>query len=372
MRPVDTSHASPRSAWVETVSSGGTESPRRRHPGPAVAGPRHRSASPVRGARAEDAWLSLGGSHADARSRGALHWCSAASRGARGGRGERGEGPRHWLCRSPRSPRSPRETPVSTTRPFSAAPRETAEHGDSARASLVSRERPHAVDQPVDLVVGRVAGARRRARARRATGRAARRPCSRRSRRARRTRRASRERRVRRPRSTCRRSVKRHRRRARGAGRRAVQRARRRSPTRPSHRRRTSALALAVQRARTRAPGARDAARRRASPPNDARKSTAAAAPTIPSWFCVPVSSRSGAVSGAGASLGTSSASRAARRARRARRRAGRRTCTPSSARKSQPIAPHVDELVRREVHRVHERQRARRARHLRPRARRR
>ena len=48
----------------------------------------------------------------------------------------------------------------------------------------------------------------------------------------------------------------------------------------------------------------------RASPASlasPARNSTAAAAPTIPSWFWVPVSIRSGAVSGAGLSLVTSS-----------------------------------------------------------------
>ena len=86
-------------------------------------------------------------------------------------------------------------------------------------------------------------------------------------------------------------------------------------------------LPRAVQLAQTPRAAARAGSRPRAS---DARNSTAAAAPAMPSWFCVPVSSRSGAVSGAGSSLGTSSDCRAARAGRTARRRAGRRTCRRS------------------------------------------
>ena len=47
----------------------------------------------------------------------------------------------------------------------------------------------------------------------------------------------------------------------------------------------------------------RSRSRRVAPSPSDARNSTAAAAPTIPSWFCVPVSRRSGARVGGGPQL---------------------------------------------------------------------
>ena len=86
-------------------------------------------------------------------------------------------------------------------------------------------------------------------------------------------------------------------------------------------------VAALVQRARTRA---RSRARRVGPSASEARNSTAAAAPTIPSWFCVPVSSRSGTVSGRGTELGHVERPGAGRACRTARRRAARRTCTPS------------------------------------------
>ena len=44
---------------------------------------------------------------------------------------------------------------------------------------------------------------------------------------------------------------------------------------------------------------------------------TVAVTPAIPSWFWVPVSARSGEVSGAGSSFGKGSESRSSRRAKR-------------------------------------------------------
>ena len=94
----------------------------------------------------------------------------------------------------------------------------------------------------------------------------------------------------------------------------------------------------------------------RASRASEARKSTAAAAPTMPSWFCVPVSSRSGIVSGAGWSFGTSSAPSCSRRPKSTPEvwpvelvgRAGQKVAAPLC---------DVDELMRGKVDGVNERE---------------
>ena len=78
--------------------------------------------------------------------------------------------------------------------------------------------------------------------------------------------------------------------------------------------------------------------------------------PTIPSWFCVPVSSRSGPGVGRGPSLGTSSA---ASRSSLAVEHADVRPMELVGRARQEVAAPrpHVDELVGREVHGIDERQ---------------
>ncbi len=114
--------------------------------------------------------------------------------------------------------------------------------------------------------------------------------------------------------------------------------ARRGPGRRGGHRRPPRAPPTSLERAAVRASGApcngREPARRVATsgrPARAARKSTAAAAPTMPSCESVPVSSRSGDQSGAGASCGTSSDSMQRARAPQHARGGARRTCRAST-----------------------------------------